>query len=75
MGFNAKETSTYFAQGGEAAELLAILEDKLSLLQRNVEELRIRAITSPDMSVQIMTLPETCLLYAQVHRADATGKI
>ena len=59
MGFNAKETATYFTQGGEAAELLAILEDKLNLLQRNVEELRIRAITSTDMSVQIMTLPET----------------
>ncbi len=59
MGFNAKETSSYFAQGGEAAELLAILENKLSLLQRNVEELRIRAITSPDMFVQMMTLPET----------------
>ena len=59
MGFNAKETSAYFTQGGEVSELLAMLEDKLSLLQRNVEELRIRASTSPDMSVQIMTLPET----------------
>ena len=36
-----------------------MLEDKLSLLQRNVEELRIRTMTSSDMSVQIMTLPET----------------
>ena len=59
MGFSPEETASYFTKGGDAAELLAILEDKLNLLQRNVEELRIRAITSPDVSVQIMTLPET----------------
>ncbi len=59
MGFNTEETAAYFTQGGEAKELLAILEDKLNLLQRNVEELRLRAMAVPDMSVQIMTLPET----------------
>ncbi len=59
MCFSPEETASYFTKGGDAAELLAILEDRLSLLQRNVEELRIRAMTSPDMSVQIMTLPET----------------
>lgn len=45
MGFSAEETASYFTQGGDAAELLAILQDKLSLLQRNVEELRIRTCT------------------------------
>ncbi len=42
----------------EERELLAILENRLNLLQRNVEELRIRAMTTPDISVQMMTLPE-----------------
>ena len=59
MGFNTEETASYFTKGGDAAELLATLEDKLNLLQRNVEELRIRTMTVPDMSVQMMTLPET----------------
>ncbi len=59
MGFDYEETAIYFAQGGEAKELLAILENRLNLLQRNVEELRIRAMTTPDISVQMMTLPET----------------
>ncbi len=60
MGFDYEETAIYFAQGGEAKELLAILENRLNLLQRNVEELRIRAMTTPDISVQMMTLPEKC---------------
>ena len=77
MGFNAKETSAYFTQGGDAAELLATLEDKLNLLQRNVEELRIRAMTDSDMSVQMMTLPETvcctrrCTLLTVQEKYDA----
>lgn len=77
MGFTAKETSSYFTQGGEAAELLAILEDKLNLLQRNVEELRIRAMTDTDMSVHMMTLQETvcctrrCTLLTVQEKYDA----
>lgn len=59
MGFSPEETASYFTKGGDAAELLAILEEKMSLFQRNVEEMRIRAAINPDMSVQIMTLPET----------------
>ncbi len=59
MGFSAEKTAAYFTQRGEASELLDILENKLNLLQRNVEELRIRAMTTPDISVQMMTLPET----------------
>ncbi|MBD5471186.1 MAG: MerR family transcriptional regulator [Lachnospiraceae bacterium] len=59
MGFSPEETASYFTKGGDAAELLAILEEKMSLFQRNVEEMRLRAATNPDMSVQIMTLPET----------------
>lgn len=74
MGFNAQEASDYFTQGGEAAGLLSILENKLSLLQRNVEELRIRAITSPEMSVQMITLPETVCCTRKYPPLTAQGK-
>lgn len=59
IGFDAEETAAYFAQGGKAEKLLTMLENKLNLLQRNVEEMRLRAMKAPDMSVQMMTLPET----------------
>ena len=77
MGFNTEETVSYFTKGGDAAELLAILENKLNLLQRNVEELRIRAMTDSAMSVQMMTLPETvcctrrCTLLTVQEKYDA----
>lgn len=58
MGFDSEETSAYFSQNGEAEDLLAILENKLNLLQRNVEEMRLRSMHSPNMSVTIMQLPE-----------------
>ncbi len=59
MGFGKEETTAYFSTGGEAAELLAILENKLNLLQRSVDEMRLRAMAVPNMSVQMLTLPET----------------
>ncbi len=69
MGFNAEETASYFAKEGEANELLAILEERLSLLQQNVEEMKLRSMKIPNMSVQILRLPET-LCCVQQH----TGK-
>jgi len=59
MGFDADEITSYFAQNGKATELLAMLENKLNLLQRGVEEMRLRVMTVPDMSVQMVVLPET----------------
>lgn len=59
MGFDAEETSAYFSKNGEAAELLAILENKLNLLERSVEEMRLRSMQAPNMSVQMIKLPET----------------
>lgn len=59
MGFGAEETAKYFAAGGEAAELLDVLEKKLALLQQSVEEMRLRSMQFPNMSVRIMTIPET----------------
>lgn len=58
MGFDAEETAAYFSQNGEAEELLAILEKRLNLLQRSVEEMRLRSMQTPNMSVQIIELPE-----------------
>lgn len=59
MGFNTKQIAAYFAQGGDATELLTVLKTKLKMLQRSVEELSLRTMPTPDTSVQIMELPET----------------
>lgn len=59
MGFDAEETAAYFAGGGDATELLATLEERLALIQRNVEELRLRSMQVPNMSIQLLRLPET----------------
>ncbi len=58
MGFDAEETAAYFTGGGNAKGLLNTLEDKLDFMQRNVEELRIRAMEVPDLSIQLLRLPE-----------------
>jgi len=59
MGFDTKEIAHYFAKGGDAAELLATLEERLALMQRNIEELRMRSMEVPHMSIQLIKLPET----------------
>ena len=61
MGLGAEEIAAYFVHGGEAAELLAVLETRLHRLQRSVEEMRLRAAETAAVSVQMMTLPAvTC---------------
>lgn len=57
MGFDAEEIAAYFSQNGEAEKLLTILENRLNLLQRSVEEMRLRSMQSPNMSVQMIELP------------------
>lgn len=57
MGLHPEKIASYFASGGEAADLLAILEKQLRELQRGVEEMRLRAADTPGISVQMMTLP------------------
>lgn len=56
MGLGAEEIAAYFAHGGEASELLAALESRLRDLQRSVEEIRLRAMEPPSISVQVITL-------------------
>ena len=58
MGFNPEEIRAYYAGGGKADELLDFLENKLSVLQQQVEEMRLRSHGVPDMSISIIELPE-----------------
>lgn len=59
MGFTPEEISAYYASGGVADDLLASLEEKLSLLQQEVAEMRLRSHNVPDMSVSMIKIPET----------------
>ncbi len=61
MGLGNEEIVNYFVRGGEASELLTILESRLHDLQRSVEEMRLRALEPPSTSIQIIKLPAvTC---------------
>ncbi len=64
MGVSNEEIIDYFVRGGEAADILVILESRLHDLQRSVEELRLRVREQDSMSVQVMTLPAvTCIVH------------
>lgn len=58
MGFGTEEIRAYYAGGGKADGLLASLENKLSVLQQQVEEMRLRSHGVPDMSISIVEIPE-----------------
>ena len=61
MGLTTEQIADYFAQGGEISTLLATLESRLQEIQRSVEELRLRTMEAPGISVQIMRQPAvTC---------------
>lgn len=61
MGLNTEQIADYFAHGGEITTLLSALESRLLDLQRSVEELQLRTVDGPSISVQIMRLPAvTC---------------
>ena len=59
MGLSREEIIRYFTSGGQVAETLSVLENRLFELQRGVEELRLRATPAESISVSIMTIPET----------------
>ena len=59
MGFSSEEIIYYYESGGKADELLAILEQKLSVLQQQIAEMRLRSHNVPDMSLSIIEIPET----------------
>ncbi len=61
MGLGAEKIASYFASGGDAEVLLAPLEEKLSMLQRSVEELQLRTGHRGNLFSDIIDLPEyTC---------------
>lgn len=59
MGFPAEEIRAYYSDGGNADKLLAALEQKLYVLQQQVEEIRLRSHNVPDMSLSIIEIPES----------------
>ena len=59
MGFNPEEIISYYEGGGKADELLTTLEQRLYVLQQQVEEMRLRSHNVPDMSLSIIEIPET----------------
>ena len=77
MGFCTNDIAEYFAKGGEASGMLAVLTKRLNDLQRNIEEIRLRAEENVSISVQIMTVPEvTCCMrrfegFTIQHKYDA----
>lgn len=69
LGLTKKEIISYYSSGGQVSDILAALERKLSELQRGVEELRLREKQADDISVSIITLPETvCLMRRSIGR-------
>lgn len=59
MGFRPEEILSYYESNGKADKLLATLEQKLSVLQQQVAEMRLRSHDVPDMSLSIIEIPET----------------
>lgn len=59
MGYSNEEIVSYYEGGGKADGLLDILEQKLSVLQQQITEMRLRSHNVPDMSLSVITLPET----------------
>lgn len=59
MGLSPEEIISYFESGGKADGLLEALEQKLSTLQQQIAEMRLRSHNVPDRSVSIIKFPET----------------
>lgn len=64
MGFSAEDIRTYYLGRGEAAHMLAIMQEKMRFLQQYLEEIEMRAHSGTNLSVNITTIPEVvcCVL-------------
>ena len=71
MGFSPEDIISYYEGGGKADELLATLEQRLSVLQQQVAEMRMRSHDVPDMSLSMITVPETVCCVRRYHGALA----
>lgn len=58
MGFRTEEIISYYENSGKADALLSSLEQKLYVLQQQVEEMRLRSHDVPDMSLSTIKIPE-----------------
>lgn len=59
MGFGAEEILSYYKENGKAEALLTILEQRLSVLEQQIAEMRMLSLDVPDMSLSIIRVPET----------------
>lgn len=59
MGFNNEEARQYFSAGADAAELFALVEQRLRMLQQTYEEMKLRATTDKHMSVRLCRIDES----------------
>ncbi len=59
MGFDTEDIISYYEGSGKANELLATLEHRLSVLQTQVAEMRLRSHDVPDIFLSMITVPET----------------
>lgn len=71
MGFRPEEILSYYESGGKADGLLVSLEEKLSVLQQQIAEMRLRSHDVPDMSLSMITIPETVCCVRKYHGALA----
>ncbi len=61
MGFGSGDILAYYDGGGDADTLLNTLEDRLQLMQRFVEEMRLFSQKEQETSIQILHMPAvTC---------------
>ncbi len=58
MGFTYEEAGLYFSSGADAAELFALVERRLRMLQRTYDEMKLRATTDKHLSVQLCRFGE-----------------
>ncbi len=71
MGFSNDEARQYFSAGADAAELFALVERRLRMLQRTYEEMKLRATTDKHLSVQLCQIGEGWF-YVEQHAEGLT---
>ena len=59
IGFTNEEARQYFSAGADAAELFALVERRLRILQHTYEEMKLRATTDKHLSVQLCRIGES----------------
>ncbi len=71
LGFTYEEAGAYFSSGADAAELFALVERRLRMLQRTYDEMKLRATTGDHLSIQLCPIDEGWY-YVERHEAGLT---